>query len=106
MFGRGTQQLLEALPELTELDQPSVRRLLTAAWLDAADRRDLGGEGLEIAADAALLRRLATALEVHALVAPNVSAATIRACAFVAAEALEIAREIAATPVEPGDARP
>lgn len=94
MFGRGTEQLLEALPYLTELDDRRLRRLLTAAWLDAADRRDLGGDGLGSAAvDAALLRRLATALEIHALLAPEAAAETVRACAFVAAEALAVARE-------------
>jgi len=67
--------------------------LLTAAWLDASDRRDLGGEGVGADADGSTLRRLATALEVHALLVPGVASNTVQACAFVAAEALEIARE-------------
>lgn len=92
MYGRGIQELLEALPSLSELDnEQAVRRLLSRAWLDLAETRELGvanEPNVELAIE---LRRLALALQVHSFLVPAVSDETIRAAAFVAAEALDIA---------------
>lgn len=95
MFNRGVDELLQSLPTLGDLDADDVRRILTRAWLEAVDRRDLGGDGISNEPFVRNLRRLATALEVHAILAPDVDVAATRACAFVAAEALQVANEIA-----------
>lgn len=101
MFNRGVDQLLRALPDLADLSGDNVRRLITRAWLEAVDRRDLGGPGIDAAAEAGDLRRLATALEVHAILGLDLQEETIRACALVAAEALEVASDIASLVEEP-----
>jgi RAD3-like DEAD/DEAH box helicase/helicase-like protein len=108
MFGRGIEALMEALPRLDGLDQDVVRRLLSGAWLEVAERRELGGVDASRDSAARDLRRLALALQTHAVVVPTVTAATTRACAFVAAEALDIAREVDAlqdeeTPAPPAE---
>lgn len=96
MFNRGIESLLTSLPSIGEMNQSDVRRLLTRAWIEAVDRRDLGG----VEADGQVvgdLRRLATALEVHALLLrERLSNETMRACAFVAAEALDVGAEVRA----------
>jgi DEAD/DEAH box helicase len=94
MFNRGVDELLESLPTLGELNPDGVRRMLSRAWLEAVDHRDLGGPDIDSDAFARDLRRLATALEVHAILAPDIDAETMRACAFVGAEALEVYREV------------
>lgn len=94
MFGRGIETLLDALPRLDGLDDVNVRRLLSSAWLEVAERRDLGGAEPDGLPTPTKLRRLALALEVHAVVVPTVTVETTRACAFVAAEARDIAREL------------
>jgi hypothetical protein len=103
MFDRGVNALLDRLPTLGELDPAAARRLLTGAFLEMLAVRDLGAE-LEKSNRASELRRLATALELHAVLAPEIDDETRRACAFVAAEALEIHRELSggevATPPE------
>jgi superfamily II DNA/RNA helicase len=92
VYGRGVRGLLEALPRYAELDDERVvRRLLTRAWLELAERRELGTGAQADPASAALLRRLGLALQVHMFLVPDVSWDTIRAAAFVAAEALDIA---------------
>ena len=102
MFNRGVDELLEALPQLEGLDVDGIRRTLTRAWLEVVDRRDLGGAGVDGAALIRDLRRLATALEVHAILRDDIDRRTLRACAFVAAEALEVVYETAAlAPEEP-----
>ena len=94
MYGRGIQELLEALPRLSDLyDERSVRRLLTRAWLELAETRELGGTAEPDADLAGPLRRLALALEVHRFLIPDVDIETGRAAAFVAAEALDIAHD-------------
>lgn len=94
MYGRGVQELLEALPHLSELDnEQAVRRLLSRAWLELAETRELGVTAEPDAEVAVRLRRLALALQVHSFLAPDLSGDTMRAAAFVAAEALDIARE-------------
>jgi hypothetical protein len=76
--------------------------MLTRAWLEAVDRRDLGGAGVDGAELIRDLRRLATALELHAILVNSIDAQTIRASAFVAAEALEVVAEVVAlAPEEP-----
>ncbi|MGH4019450.1 MAG: DEAD/DEAH box helicase [Pseudonocardiaceae bacterium] len=95
MFNRGVDELLEALPSLSGLPTEQIRRLLTRAWLEATD---LQSGASEPEADTQLpsdLRRLATALEIHAVLPLDIGSATVRACAFVAAEALMIAHELA-----------
>ncbi|WP_433521582.1 DEAD/DEAH box helicase [Nocardia pseudovaccinii] len=75
--------------------------MLTRAWLEAVDRRDLGGDGVGGAQLLGDLRRLATALEVHSILSDETDAGTRRACAFVAAEALEVTGEVVALSPEP-----
>ena len=104
MFNRGIDALLGALPALPNLSPAQVRRLLTTAWIETTDLRgqdsrpaadpDAVGqtEGTDLVGD---LRRLATALEIHAILPSDVERSTVRACAFVAAEALAIADDLA-----------
>ena len=61
MYGRGLDALFDALPTLRGLPPAALRRLLTGAWLDAVDHRDLGGQAAR-ADELAQLRRLASAL--------------------------------------------
>lgn len=99
MFNAGVQNLLEALPALADLDRAMVRRLLGAAWLDTVRHRDFAhGEAPAAAAD---LRRLASALEVRLFVDGALSDEARRACAFVAAEALGVVRELSPSSNEP-----
>jgi hypothetical protein len=102
MFDRGVNALLEHLPSIGSLDAESVRRLLTAAYLDVVAARDLnGGDAEPEEQRVADLRRLATALELHMVLAPHIQRETAHACAFVAAEALEVYGELAAQLDEP-----
>lgn len=100
MFGRGAEELFSALPALEGLDDAAIRRMLTRAWLEVAEQRQLADDerSAERSAD---LRRLALALQVHAVVVPEIDRTTVRACAFVAAEALDIAWEL--TPATDGE---
>jgi hypothetical protein len=93
MFNRGVDELLRALPQLGNLDPELIRRLLTRAWVDVVDAKDLGGTADETnlaLARFTQLRRLATALEVHAILPARTDPVTVQACAFVAAEALDV----------------
>lgn len=100
MFGKGARRLIDALPEIESLDRVEVRRLLSGAWLDAIGTNDFGapaggapgGAGARDEATRSL-RRLVTALEVRMFVGTSLEATERRACAFVAAEALGVARE-------------
>ncbi|GHJ49043.1 hypothetical protein Cs7R123_63850 [Catellatospora sp. TT07R-123] len=92
MFNRGIEQLLQALPAISGLEPAEIRRLLTRAWLESTDGR-FGVDGGDEQVRPAVLRRLATALEVHAILPLDGEPATTQACAFVAAEALMIADE-------------
>lgn len=58
MFNRGVNELLSALPLLTDLSLPGLRRMLTRAWLEATDRRQLGGPGVGAEAAERDMRRL------------------------------------------------
>jgi hypothetical protein len=95
MFNRGVDVLLEALPSLSGISTAQIRRLLTQAWLEAVDLRSENTRQTDSIGLTADLRKLATALEVHAILPINVGTATVRACAFVAGEALVIANELA-----------
>ncbi|MEU4238618.1 DEAD/DEAH box helicase [Actinoplanes sp. NPDC026619] len=92
MFNRGIDGLLAALPEVADLDVDSIRRLLTAAWLETTTPRF--GDQQSTGASVEMLRRMATALELHAILPLAADRSTVRACAFVAAEALTIAHEL------------
>jgi hypothetical protein len=94
MYGRGIQQLLDVLPSLDGLDSDEVRRLLSRAWLDVAETRELDAAAVDPTATIAQLRRLALALQVHAVLLPDLPAPTQRASSFVAAESLDIVREL------------
>ncbi|BEL01837.1 hypothetical protein Q0Z83_000280 [Actinoplanes sichuanensis] len=94
MFNRGIDTLLGALPTISGLDTGQIRRMLTAAWLDTTAPRL--GTGPTATIPVQTLRRLATALEVHAILPDQTPPAMVQACAFVAAEALTIAHEGAA----------
>lgn len=98
MFNQGVEELLKSLPALGGLDAHMVKRMLTRAWLETVDRRDLGGSSGDDRVFAVELRRLATAVEVHAILPQAVDIATLRACAFVGAEALDIAAEASQRP--------
>lgn len=101
MFNRGVDALLQALPRISGLTVAEIRRLLTRAWLETTDDR-LGTDAGERQAAPGDLRRLASALELHAIVPLNTEVSTIRACAFVAAEALMIAQQLAPLPDRQG----
>lgn len=101
MFNRGISQLLEALPEFEGLDGVGVKRLLTSAYLEGLDLAALVGENRR-GQLAEQLRRLVTALEVHAIFVPGVEEHSRRACAFVAAESLSLINSLSTSATEPG----
>ncbi len=100
MYNRGLEALFAALPTLQNLPPAALRRLLTGAWLEAVDHRDLGGPAAGTD-EIARLRRLASALAVRILLVAGLPADERRACAFVAAECLGVAREMTITPADP-----
>ena len=96
--------MLEALPSLSNLTTAQIRRLLTSAWIETTDLRDEDRQPDEDADTSSQtgsvdlvgdLRRLATALELHAILPVDVERPTVQACAFVAAEAMAIADDLA-----------
>jgi hypothetical protein len=101
MFNRGISRLLEALPDFEGLDAARVKRLLTSAYIESLDLATLA-EGRDVPSLADALRRLITALEVHAVLVPNVDEEARRACSFVAAESLNL---LSTLPIEvdPGE---
>jgi hypothetical protein len=99
MFNRGIDRLLQSLPLLDAMEADQVRRVLSRAWFEAEARRGLGGPALDMSAAIEELRRLATSLEAHLILVPGLDRQTIRASAFVAAEALDVATGHA-SPVE------
>ncbi|GAB3219282.1 hypothetical protein GCM10027447_01770 [Glycomyces halotolerans] len=102
MFNEGITALLRALPQLDGLDNDQVRRMLSRAWFEAEGRRRLGSELRDHAPAVEELRRLATALEAHLILVPGLDSVTVRASAFVAAEALDIATELEPPAALPG----
>lgn len=93
MFNRGIDALLEGLPDLPGLSTAQVRRLLTQAWLEATDLQSTTPLANARTQRSIQLRRLASALEIHAIITMEIERSVLRACAFVAAEALQIADE-------------
>lgn len=93
MFDAGINRLLEALPGIQGLEGDDVRRLLSSAFIDIVGIRDLGGE-VSAAEHLGTLRKLATTLELEAVLSSDLESEAARACAFVAAEALELARDL------------
>lgn len=93
MFDTGIDQLLEALPGIEGLSAPEVREMLTAAFLDILAVRDLDSE-VDPTPQLERARRIATALELHVILAGELRSAETRASAFVAAEALELVRDL------------
>ncbi|MFC5939942.1 DEAD/DEAH box helicase [Micromonospora harpali] len=93
MFNRGINALLAALPTIADLTVDEIRRILTTAWLETTGPR-LGADQ-PATASAETLRRLATALELHAILPLQAEQLMVQACAFVAAEALTIAHDLA-----------
>jgi hypothetical protein len=94
MYNLGIQVLLRELPSIPDLDPAEVRRLLTGAWVEAVEQTRLGAVPTDDELPSEVLRRLASALEIHAVFNRDLSPGTVQACAFVAAEALDIALEI------------
>lgn len=94
MFNTGVRELLQALPELQGLEEAAVYRLLSAAWLEIVERGELDAPEIGSAPRGTDLRRLAMALQVDAVLREDMTSAIGKASAFVAAEALEIAKEL------------
>ncbi|MGN6276094.1 MAG: hypothetical protein ACTHNP_09230 [Solirubrobacterales bacterium] len=93
MFDIGIKRLLDELPKIDGLDPDTIRRLLSGAFVDVISIKDLG-ETPEAAEHLASVRRLATVLELQAIFDGDFSSESTRACAFVAAEALELVRNL------------
>src|SRR5215216_5731932 len=94
MFNAGVDELLRELPALGDLTPRAVRRLLTNAFVDVVQLRDLGVDPDDASQATEELRRLSTALELYMILVEQSDGDVTRAAAFVAAEALELAREL------------
>lgn len=94
MFNRGVNELLQSLPELSGLDDAAIYRLLSGAWLEVVERQELDSPPSDDAPSSEDLRRLAMALQVDAVLRTELDSQISRASAFVAAESLEIAKEL------------
>jgi hypothetical protein len=94
MFNRGVGELLQALPDFDGLNEATVYRLLSSAWLEVVERDDLDASAGDEAPKPVELRRLAMALQVDAVLRGEVDPEVGRASAFVAAESLAIAGEL------------
>lgn len=105
MFNKGIRELLVALPTFSGLDEAQILRMLSAAWLEVVEPAGLDAPEAENAPTPGELRRMATALEVHVVLEHDMARPVLRACAFVAAEALEIARELEGVDVENVDSQ-
>ncbi len=93
MFDAGLDRLLDALPDIEGMSAHRVREMLTGAFLDILAIRDLGSQ-IDTEPHLEAARRVATALELHAVLDGDFGSAETRACAFVAAEALELVRDL------------
>lgn len=94
MFNKGVSELLESLPDLEDLNEATVYRLLSAAWLEVIERDELNAPPTESPLGSTNLRRLAMALQIDAVLRTELEAQVRRASSFVAAESLEIAKEL------------
>ncbi len=94
MFNRGINELLQSLPDFGELDEAAVYRLLSGAWLEVVERDEFDAPPSADTPNADDLRRLATALQVDAVLRSEIDDQVSKASAFVAAESLEIAKEL------------
>jgi superfamily II DNA/RNA helicase len=103
MFNPGITALLAALPDFPNLDQELARRLLSSAYTDALELRAEPDTATEARREETA--RLALALTAHAVLAPSADQETVRACSFVAAEALSLLEE-QEEPLQSADARP
>lgn len=88
MFSRGTAELIDGLPRLEGLDGAWARRRLSEAYLEVlAARQVVERDGaVDLGPD---VRRLVDALEIYVLQTDD-GDEHVPACAFVAAEALEL----------------
>ncbi len=102
MFDARIDSLLEHLPEVEELGPDEIRRLLTGAFVDIVSIRDLGADQVD-GKRLADVRRLATALELEAVFHGDFSSEFTKGCAFVAAEALELVRDLSGLTDDAGD---
>jgi hypothetical protein len=100
MFDAGLERLFEALPDIEGLAGHEVREMLTGAFLDILAIRDLDSE-VDARSHLETTRRIATALELHAVFSGDFESDETRACAFVAAEALELVRDLSALSNDP-----
>lgn len=89
MFNRGITELLERLPEFDGLEGETVKRLLSRAYINSLDIATVASDDQSLRVSAEL-RRLATALEIHAITSPGAEEGPRRAAAFVAAESLNL----------------
>jgi DEAD/DEAH box helicase len=103
MFNRGVSELLQSLPDWEGLDESTVYRLLSGAWLEVIERDELDSPPTDDAPSSAELRHLATALQVDAVLRGDQQNPVTRASAFVAAESLEIAKELDGDPDDAAD---
>jgi PHP family Zn ribbon phosphoesterase len=92
MFDAGIDHLMEALPQFEGLGPGEIRRHLSKAFADIVAIRDLDGQAQIEHLDK--LQLLATALELEAVFSEDLQAESASACAFVAAEALELVRDL------------
>lgn len=102
MFGSGTREYFEQLPNLRDLDASSARRLLSSAYADVLSARDglSRSQPDSLPVMSAGLRRLASALQAHAILPDDVGEGTRGAASFVAAEALALLLDLP-TPAVP-----
>ncbi|MER5551216.1 DEAD/DEAH box helicase [Streptomyces sp. NPDC002793] len=90
MYNRGIDELLQQLPRIGDLDAAAIKRMLTQSWITAEDFEQFDTNISPTRDRRDDIRRLANALEVYAILPTTLDPSVQRACAFVAAEALEI----------------
>lgn len=90
MFNKGIRELLDKLPDIGDIDPRKIRQLLTDAWIEIDVAKSFDPESWTIKRDE--LRKLASSLEIHAILA-STEVREVKACAFVAAEALNISSQ-------------
>lgn len=93
MFDSGINRLLDSFSAFESLSPEEMRTLLTSAFVEVVGLRDVKGS-IEPEYHLASVRRLATALELHAVLGEDLNSAEAKAAAFVAAEALELTGDL------------